>query len=112
LKYKKKYEIVENWSNTGHYIKMNLNRFNGVNIDNFIIEFEKNNKFKIVIRKMSNLKMIILFTLLHIVLLDTQVFIQITIKKKKLLKTYFTEKNIKIKILMKYYYLRRKQRLN
>lgn len=37
---------VENWSDNGNGIEVDSNRLNGVDIDDYIIEFERNNAFK------------------------------------------------------------------
>jgi hypothetical protein len=74
----KKNEIVENWSSTRNGIEVDLNRINGVDIDDLIIEFSDNNKTNNNIEESDNilennsLNLVYEQTVDNIVILDTQ----------------------------------------
>lgn len=74
----KKNENVENWSSTRNGIEVDLNRLNGVDIDDFIIEFADNNKINNNKEESDNilennsLNLVYEQTVDNIVILDTQ----------------------------------------
>ncbi|CAI6368593.1 unnamed protein product [Macrosiphum euphorbiae] len=74
----KKNENVENWSSTRNGIEVDLNRLNGVDIDDFIIEFSDNNKINNNkedsdnILENNSLNLVYEQTVDNIVILDTQ----------------------------------------
>ncbi len=55
IKHSKNEKYVENWSNTKNGIEVDLNRLNGVDIDDFIIEFADNHKTNNNIEESDNM---------------------------------------------------------
>jgi len=78
IKHRKNEKYVENWSNTRNGIEVDLNRLNGVDIDDFIIEFADNHKTKNNIEESDNMLENNSLNLVHeqtvdnIVILDTE----------------------------------------